>query len=92
MEESKGFNPRIQWSWLVEKTWSLARKSGSSGSCFAARRAAAASDASRAFSPCHHGEASLLCGKKKLVRRFPLLILHKLARITEGIYHFCGDG
>jgi len=73
MDESKGFSPRIQFSWLLAKPCSCAWNFGSSGNHLAARRAAAASDASRAFSPCHQGAASLLCGKKNAVCRLPVL-------------------
>src|ERR1700751_3711268 len=73
IDESKGLRPRIQLSWSAEKAAIFFWDSGSPENCFSTRWAAVAKEASRAFSPCHQGAASLLCGKKKLVRRFPVL-------------------
>src|SRR5579863_9489835 len=62
MLASNGFKPKIQFNWSSAYACNCAWNAGSSTYRGAARRAAAASEARRAFSPCHHGLVSESCG------------------------------
>ena len=56
-----------------------------------AKPAAVAREARRAFSPCHQGATSVLCGKEEGNVAIAVLILRELAGVAEGIVHVSID-